>query len=103
MTNDDFLLVDGLETVVLKRQQSDGTFATGIGVRAVREPPNKRTVAGQMEAADVVLHLHGEDVGAEGVRPGDRVEDYEGHAYTVTGATLAGMLDTWRVAAVRVP
>ncbi len=103
MTNDDFLIVDGLETVVLKRQQADGTFAAGIGVRATREPPNKRTVAGQMEAADVVFHLHGPDVGEDGVRPGDRISDYEEHDYTATGATLAGMLDTWRTPAVRTP
>jgi electron transfer flavoprotein alpha/beta subunit len=100
---EDFLLVDGLESVELARQLADGTYGAAVTVRAVRESPNRKTSAGLMEGADVVFHLHGPDVGAAGVHRGDRITDSEGNSWDATGATLAGVLDQWRVACVQLP
>ena len=99
---DDFLVVDGLEAVDLLRQRADGTYEAAVAVRAVRESPNKSRVAGQMEAADAVFHLFGPDVGAAGVRPGDRIADHAGAQWSVSGATLGGVLDQWRCPSIRV-
>lgn len=111
----DFALVDGWELVYLLRQQSDGTFATAVGpVRAARESVNKRTVAGQMEAVDLVFHLDATEgdapdgtetvgVGDGGVRTGDRIRDAADREYEVKGPALEGAEDQWRCPCTRVP
>jgi hypothetical protein len=100
---DDFLFADGLETVLLLRQTSAGQYAAGVEVRAVRESPDRSKVAGLMEAATLVWHLHGPDVGAEGVRPEDRIQDFAGAQWNVKDASLAGVADQWRCPSLMVP
>lgn len=100
---DDFLIVDGLETVHLLRQSSAGAYAGAVEVRAVRENPDKNKTAGLMEASDIIFHLFAPDVGEDGVRPGDRIEDYTGDQYSVNGAGLGGVFDTWRCPSTKVP
>lgn len=99
----DFLLTDGLETVLLQRQTAQGQYAEAVEVRAVRESPGTSKVAGMMEAEELVWHLHAPDVGAEGVRPGDRIEDHAGEKWSVGGASLGGVFDQWRCACAGVP
>lgn len=100
---EDFLIVDGLETVNLLRQNSDGTFAAPVEVRAVREMPNKKTAAGLMEAADIIFHLYQPDVGEEGVRPLDQIQDAAEETWSVNSAALGGILDQWRCPATKAP
>lgn len=100
---EDFLIVDGLETVHLLRQTSAGEYATAVEVRAVRENPDKRKVAGLMENAEIIFHLYAPDVGDTGIRPGDRIEDYTGKQYTANSAALGGVFDQWRCPCVGVP
>jgi hypothetical protein len=106
----DFRVADGWQLVGLLVQQSDGTYAAAVEpIFAIREPSNKRTAAGLMEAADAVFHLDataGEDpavVAAEQVRPGDRIEDEDGVLWSVMSATLEGAEDQWRCACLKVP
>lgn len=105
----DFLVADGREVVLLSRLNADGTYGAAVEVIATRESPNKKTVAGLMEAADLVFHLHSK-AGAAGtgaavteLRRGDRITDHEGKVWDAQGCTLAGVLDQWRVPTVQVP
>jgi hypothetical protein len=116
----DFRVADGWEPVYLIRQNADATYADAVGpIFALREALNKRSVAGQMEAADVVWHLDASEpeagtlapdgvteivgVGAEGVRAGDRIRDAADVLYSVTGATLEGATDQYRCPSIKVP
>lgn len=111
----DFRVTDGWELVSLLRQAADGTYAAAVTpIFAARESVNRRNVAGQMEAADVVFHLDASDgdapdgtatvgVGATGIRTGDRIKDAANVEYEVKGPTLEGAEDQWRCACVRVP
>lgn len=111
----DFRVADGWELVSLLRQNSGGTFDAAVTpIFAVREAVDKRKVAGQMEAADVIFHLDASDgdapdgtatvgVGSTGVRPGDQIQDAVGRNYGISGATLEGAEDQWRCPCVKVP
>jgi hypothetical protein len=101
--SDDFLIADGIETVELRRLKADGTYEAAVDCRAVREPMNKKTVAGQMEAADLVFHLHGPDVGAAGVRGKDKLTDAAGVEWAVSNPSLAGVVDQWRCPVTKIP
>jgi hypothetical protein len=113
---DDFKVVDGWELVYLLRQESDGEYADPVGpILAARESVNKRTVAGQMQAANLVFGLDAtggtapdgetelEEIGADGVRTGDRIRDAANVEYEVQNPTLEGAEDQWRCPVVRVP
>jgi hypothetical protein len=111
----DFRVADGWELVHLKRQTPAGEYAAPVGpVFALRESLNKRTVAGQMEAADLVWHLDATagdapdgtatvGVGDDGVRTGDRIRDAAGVEYSVNGPTLEGATDQYRCPCTKVP
>ena len=92
----------GLETVELLRQTAAGGFEAAVTVRAVREEPSRKTVAGQMEAADLVWHLYGPDVGERGVLARDRIRDHSGALWAAMGVSLMGLSDQWRVPTTRV-
>jgi hypothetical protein len=42
-------------------------------------------------------------VGAEGVRPEDRIQDFAGRQWNVKDASLAGVADQWRCPSLMVP
>lgn len=110
----DFLLADGWELVHLLRQSADGTFGDPVGpIFALRETLNKKTVAGRMEAADVVWHLDAvggaapdgtavAGVGDDGVTRGDRIRDSSSVLWSVTDPSQAGASDQWRCPGTRV-
>lgn len=111
----DFKVVDGWELVTLRRQNADATYTDVGPIFACRESVNKKTVAGQMEAADSIFHLDvdggtapdGETetvgVGDTGVTTGDRIRDAASREYEVKGPTLEGAEDQWRCPVTKVP
>lgn len=110
----DFRVVDGWELVTLRRQNADATYTDAGPIFAARESVNKKTVAGQMEAADCVFHLDAQagdapdgtptvGVGDDGVSTGDRIRDAVGREYEVKGPTLEGAEDQWRCPVTKVP
>ena len=98
--SNDFPLADGVESVTVARQSSDGTYSPPGPGRAIWENPTMKNTAGVV-GVDRVWHLHGPDFLDSPVLPGDVLTGPDGQQWVVARSDVGGVNDELTLQCVR--
>jgi len=93
--DNDFLIVDGLEDLLVSRAKPDGTYENAHPTRGCREVPKRNTPIVLADAVGMTWHIHAPDWPFDALIPGDRIEGEDEIGWIILEADLSGASDQW--------